>query len=530
MLSYFLGGDPQQAMGLPDFATSGGPKEVDSSAEDSDDQACPPPTPVMHFYANPSKPLSSGAPFSARTSSSSSLSSMNSMTASLLNGVPSMPGNQMHSGSDITSPKLSKDSPISPAQAIGGGSENLMLPPPPRPPGAVTSPSATVPPAPPGDAPTAEQQAQHLAWFSDIHAMARANGTIPAAPPIQQPPAGFIPSWATIQQSQHQVPRRPEKESDEKRALRLQRNRESARKSRRLKKERLTTLEKKVNGLYAKVSQLRLAKIMGLVDGLRLERLERLTTLNVDANGLLFILRSSGPRSEIFKSIAEFQYATIKQLLLPRYQSMMHWFALQTEDYFTLGKAEFIRNQASSGKARVPAARLSSKQVGEELTKNGKDVGPMLPNVNEYDVRPTRTSYIRDAARMWPLFCFELSFSVEQEEKFLAAQKRLRRRPDVLQSREESAAACKATANLRHAMESLSTLVSKREESATAGILSPDQAKKLQIWLDGNRGRCREKASSVGCPAASLPEGKEVSMEYISERLSQVLQIRDGRE
>jgi len=71
-----------------------------------------------------------------------------------------------------------------------------------------------------------------------------------------------------------------EAESEEKRARRLERNRESARKSRRRKKERLTRLGDKVAALHSKLAAERQTDINTMNEGLLRDNRELLSKLH----------------------------------------------------------------------------------------------------------------------------------------------------------------------------------------------------------------------------------------------------------
>nr|BAK53454.1 bZIP transcription factor [Phaeodactylum tricornutum] len=572
ILSYFLGGDPAQHLSvLPDFAASmGGPEHsVEDFAKESGDEKegdsvmeeneglPPPPTPVTQFYSHGSSAREQSSDRKSRQRSipktyppstqSNSSSSLSSMTAALVSGGPlvnqSLQSNPQQTRSDGTSFDIASSSPISPASLIGPGIENLMLPPPTR------QGSNTSVPQHPVLGP--EGQAQHLAWLRDLNAMARANHqqqqhqtqanpqmhgmmTGHTAPPMIMPPNMYaqLPSWALT----HTSPGRPpktEKESEEKRALRLQRNRESARKSRRRKKDRLTTLEKQVSKMQDKIAHERQVQINAMVAGLTESRVQGITKLQIDQNGLLFIVRNTGPYSQIAQAVLEFQYTLLKQLLLPRYQSMWHWFALQEEAFFTIGKEEYMKGDATKQAIKTPAARISSKQIGEEMSspKEDQNIGPDLPIRGEESAdqpQPQRTAYANDAPRMWPLFCYEMSFSVDQEEKLTTAQKKCNSMEGLVASRTEAAAAVRAAASLRVAVESLCHIVSRREEKTVAAVLCPVQASRYQKWLEENRSRCHDKLISRKATmkdSSSIPDGREASLEHICQRLNEVLQI-----
>lgn len=75
---------------------------------------------------------------------------------------------------------------------------------------------------------------------------------------------------------------------------------------------------------------------------------------------------------------------------------------------------------------------MSSKQIGEEISnefkkgakknKGQETSGSNSPTPGEGKGYITAKAF--DAAQMWPLLCYELSVSVDQEERLLQAQKK----------------------------------------------------------------------------------------------------------
>ena len=313
---------------------------------------------------------------------------------------------------------------------------------------------------------------QHLSWLTHINALARAASTKP-------------------------------EETEEKREKRLERNRESARKCRRRKKERLEALAKQVNGLHRKIDQQRhvLVDVM-LNDGLAQNR---------SADAAAYAIRRTGPQSPLVQAVLEFHSTTLKQRLLPRYQKYWYWIALQDESFFVAGK-ETLRT-----------GRTSSKQIGEELMKPTHDQGPGKADLDGTSERASQTSYAHDAARSWPLFCYEMSLSVDQEDKILAARKKNRPMGRLQESRQQAAALMKTVDSVRDAFGSMAKVVSEREERGLLSILSSEQTQRYQVWLQNNRPRCRSLVQQHASDGKLPPQ--DASLEVICERLSRVLQI-----
>lgn len=355
-------------------------------------------TPAVQFYAG--KPPTPPKPqHAAAAQPDSSLSSMASVAAALVGG-PVFPTTENAKEDDTT---------ISPTvDLIKGSHENLMLP-------------------PAQGQPTEADKQQHLAWLQQINAMAilaRNGQHMPqpgAAPVSSMPPVlgGYPPlippqAAAAHHLHHHQYPPPiPAAETEEKRARRLARNRESARASRRRKKERLATLEKQVTSLFAQVQRQRRDLIMVMETELQKRRTEGLRDVQ-SKQDLEQLLHDTGPNCVVRERVASFQYERLRQLLLPRHQEFLLWLTLQQDAFFNMAKNKKT-NMASN-----KAGRVSSKQIGEELTNETKK--GRKQNIEEEDDKVS--SEANDVDRMWPLLCFELLVSVDQEERFVQAQRR----------------------------------------------------------------------------------------------------------
>ena len=145
-------------------------------------------------------------------------------------------------------------------------------------------------------------------------------------------------------------------ESEEKRARRLERNRESARKSRRRKKERLATLGAQVERLHTQIEDERRNQVNAMCAALKQVRRAEMAKLSNDvkespdlinsqagSDRLANILRSSSVASVIAQKSMAFQYTTLRQLLLPKYQKFLLWLTQHHESFFTAGKDEYTR-------------------------------------------------------------------------------------------------------------------------------------------------------------------------------------------
>mmetsp|Transcript_18694 Transcript_18694/g.54032 ORF Transcript_18694/g.54032 Transcript_18694/m.54032 type:complete len:672 (-) Transcript_18694:22-2037(-) len=494
--------------------------------EDDDDQI-PPPTPATQYYHYASKPkaVSSKPPMHDSAPRHQPSSAVMKHSIAAMNGRP-------RSSSEHSMDSMS---PISPAALIGSGHEELMLPPSPN--------TAQVNHSSSGNT---QQQARqsHLEWLQHINALAKqansasSNNTIPApaAPqmqmphqPIQAPQPSQMPhpvvmgypgvpglpvaayghapmyyAHAALQQIQQQ--QSPPVESEEKRAKRLERNRESARKSRRRKKERLSHLEEKVSGLHNQIEAARTIQINDMNSQLQDFFLQRITHLeSADHSNdaavretLAGIFKGAGHNSEVQRAVIDFQYSKLKQTLLPRYQKFLLWLTLHEENWFTDGKDEHTKREAKRQTAKVNSGKISSKQVGDELTNGSKlEDGTFIPppqpgKANANGDKANQTALAFDNLRMWPLLCFELSISVDQEERMIHAHKSAQRRQDIQHVRTQMEAAARMASRLKEAVLLQSHNVAARSDRTYLDILTPQQTVAYQKWLTNNRGRCEE--------------------------------------
>ena len=420
--------------------------------------------------------------------------------SSISNTTNSRKDVHMH-GTGDSPPNHGEDSPISPAAMIGLGHEQLMLPPPSRKNGRSSQqipPSSNGKTSAPQNAPLPpiaypqqpHNKEGHLEWLQQLNARAKAAANPnpnqpqqqqqPGLPPIAGLPgmhpqatgnvaqsmsvsgapatvyhAGTFPNVAAAAAAVAQNPMlyqaalnhkfhmaaQSQGETEEKRARRLERNRESARKSRRRKKERLATLSAQVDRLHTLIEDERRLQVNAMCSTLKQVRQEEMDKLQTDFDNfsdqatseagqerLAALIHSTSGGSRIAQATVEFQYNTLKQTLLPRYQKFLLWLTLHEEKFFTAGKDDYTQKDGKQV-LRVSSGRVSSKQIGDELMNGWKTEKPAgkkkskadTPDIGELS-NPTSRSL--DAPRMWPLLCFELSISVDQEERMLQASKR----------------------------------------------------------------------------------------------------------
>lgn len=434
-----------------------------------DDDSMPPSTPAIQYYHHSLKPQANARPSNASRGMQPDVSRNNPMM-----GMKATFAQGTGVGGPSPHESIAESmSPISPTALIGPGHEPLMLPPP----SPQTTSTAPVHQAKPKE--TASRS--HMEFIQHINALAKQasantlNGVIPTnltvtapqhmpqAPPVaMQPvaqaqyssvpgtvlsgvnlPPGYIPAPVYYTQAalQHLHQQSSVPESEEKRAKRLERNRESARKSRRRKKLRLAQLEEKVAELHGKIEALRREQIDKMNPELQSSFSQRLRLFKSSLSSsegdedeqrtrLHQIVDGSDLNSAVQRGVVDFQYTVLKQNLLPKYQKFLLWLSLMEERWFLEAKEQHASGDAASNALRASSSKISSKQVGDELTNGQRDTdstgkASRKSKKKRSSEKAGQTAMAFDKQRMWPLLCFELSISVDQEDRiFHQAYKR----------------------------------------------------------------------------------------------------------
>ena len=230
----------------------------------------------------------------------------------------------------------------------------------------------------------------------------------------------------------NEVSKPDEKEIDpkvmaEKRQQRLARNRESARQSRRRKKEHLSNLATKVKGLQRQLEDEVRNKIKSMEGGLVRQRGQLVDRWlaeqgdqevhqggdNTRRDQLAPALRKTGPNCPIRRTVIAHQYNFLRQAFLSTHNHYSVWMMMQSSSFFTEANLRRQNNPTLGGKGSAgrttAGSRANSKQVGEEIyneeTKRGNS--SMV------------TCRAGDESRMWPLYCHEITMTMEQEDKIV---------------------------------------------------------------------------------------------------------------
>jgi hypothetical protein len=394
---------------------------------------------------------------------------------------------------------------------------------------------------PPNREKTEEERQQHIAWLNQINTMAilsqqQQQQILPNAPPFSNQ-LTLAPNAAVIfQQPQPPTPQ----ESEERRARRLARNRESARQSRRRKKELLTTLSDKVNRLYSELEERRRERLIEMeeeLQKLRLDKIRSLAESNADEEPIRHLVYDLGPNCAIRQNCVSFQYTALKQLMLPKYQVFMLWLTVQNGSFFTAGKEERAKRDDGTKPEVRSSSRLSSKQIGEEMNIQWKK---SLPKEKTRDNSKSPTDEMEEdedddeqalkagadqPARLWPLFCFEMSISVDQEEKLVNFHSRAQESTTLEKDRCEVEDAVTMIMNMKRGILNHCGSTVGRSENIFVDTLSPSQSASFFKWYAENRSRFQKKEPRARFTMPEVDEAKENSIGELCRRLNRILTL-----
>uniref|UniRef100_A0A7S1VIW2 BZIP domain-containing protein n=1 Tax=Grammatophora oceanica TaxID=210454 RepID=A0A7S1VIW2_9STRA len=239
------------------------------------------------------------------------------------------------------------------------------------------------------------------------------------------------------------------------RQKRLERNRESARLSRRRRKQYLEVLEERVNQLSIDMDKGRREHVAKGLSTLQEKRMQTLTS-GVSIGLLQTNLSRSSPELRIKST---FQKEQLVSLSLPLQMKFILWLTLQNDAFFRGGRAA--------------SERLSAARIGERMLQNGSDRVPPCQG-------------------MWPLFCNEVGLSYDQEEKVRAYQKQLLQDPASWVERHTANASSKLMDSSDQSYQTLNYAVGERDRGLMSK-LNDDQKLKLMAWSADKKARIAQK-------------------------------------
>mmetsp|Transcript_5040 Transcript_5040/g.10161 ORF Transcript_5040/g.10161 Transcript_5040/m.10161 type:complete len:594 (-) Transcript_5040:122-1903(-) len=258
-------------------------------------------------------------------------------------------------------------------------------------------------------------------------------------------------------------------ELEDRRLCRLARNRESARLSRRRKKEVLQTMGVRVNTLSNEFCEARRLHTLKSEEKLRERRvflLEELQNSFIEPKNdhkavqdkFDKISADTGPDCCERRATIDFHWHSLKNLILPPRNRLILWWLLQNKSFFKYGKG-------------CPLDKASSKQVGEKMLNEGK-----------------QSHHIEGS---WPLLCYELSISFEQEQSILQGIECTKSKSSTSTNKKNVAEIMSTSSHLHKAMRSIQMSTEYISYlKANVGNLTFEQQVKLLLWFQKNGSRC----------------------------------------
>ncbi len=271
----------------------------------------------------------------------------------------------------------------------------------------------------------------------------------------------------------------------EKRQRRLARNRESARQSRRRKKERLVNLGAKVNKLQRQLESEVRQKIISMEAGLSRKRsmqVQRWIEGGEQSNEeLTEILQGTGVNCPIRRAVIAHQYDFLRQSFFSSHSQFSVWLMRQPHSCFTASnylKPMPVPDKDPSKKSTA-GTRANSKMVGEKLYGNEKE---------KNDGKGV-TCQANDKLLLWPLYCYEVGMTMEQEDRIVnQAHAEFHEVQNFQPKLQQMQTSRSVTNQMQNTMLCLSQVSSQRHETLL-DILTPAQKVSLLQWAKQNKQR-----------------------------------------
>jgi hypothetical protein len=250
-------------------------------------------------------------------------------------------------------------------------------------------------------------------------------------------------------------------EGEDRKMKRLERNRESARLSRRRRKQYLEVLEEKVTNLCHELDKGRREHVLSALNTYKQKRQVLLKQIESELdpdddlvaeklyqNVTLLTSKLSYSSSELMLA-ATFGREYLKSLIVSPTKKFILWLILQNDVYFRGGRAA--------------SERLSAARIGEKILSSGRKTA--APNNS-----------------MWPLFCNEVGLSYDQEDRIRSLQKDILGQPESWLNRHAIAASEHVLQSSNKAIEGLAQATKCRQQKLL-DVLSPLQKIKYFAWL-----------------------------------------------
>ncbi|GMI49146.1 hypothetical protein TrCOL_g7710 [Triparma columacea] len=280
---------------------------------------------------------------------------------------------------------------------------------------------------------------------------------------------------------------------DPKRQRRLERNRESARLSRRRRKQYLEVLEEKVNVLSEQMDSGRRQHVLNAIEDIKKVRRglidDAVTLDSADVQGVgkatQMIDSYTSASCRELRLALQFYVQQMKSLVLPPQTRFILWLTLQNDCYFAGG--------------RDSSQRLSAARIGEKLLLKGKN----------------RAS---PADGMWPLLCNDTGLSYDQEEKARAYQREVLQDQQSWMDRHAVGAITNTIETIYEVLKGLGALVEEgvKEESV---VLTMQQRVKLLKYCSDNKERLQKFFNTKGDSEAEFGKMLQTINQYSNDSM-----------
>ena len=321
-----------------------------------------------------------------------------------------------------------------------------------------------------------------------------------------------------------------EENAEDKRARRLARNRESARQSRRRKKEQLLVMSDRVVKMWDNFELERRAQVNMMERTISSEKSRIvliLSNLLYSDNQLSikqqthFLLNNIAcPDSAARLSVVEFQYRQFLSYMLPNFRRFLLWLSLQETSFFQDLKEEFQH--------RKPNGRLSSRQIGEDIVADRtSETEKLTANGSGNNNLPlTRNSSLYE---IWPLFCLELAVGLDQEDRFLSIH--MQAKDNYKEDISKLKSATTLVNNMKRLTTANITTIGNNYQRCFHGVLTPDQSIRYLTWINMKRARteCNKllQLESIKQNSANLQQSSLNTLNDLCERLNKGLKINN---
>merc|ERR1719203_2352406 len=170
---------------------------------------------------------------------------------------------------------------------------------------------------------------------------------------------------------------------------------------------------------------------------------------------LALILQETGVNCQIRRAVVAHQYNMLRNTFLSPMNHYSVWMLLQSASFFT--EAARQRDADAAAKNEVVDKvndRANSKAIGETIYNEDKErVGRVISNSN-------------DGLKTWPLYCHEITMTMEQEERIVdQLHVKAKNTPQLEEKLQNIKTATDATRHLQNAMQCHTQLAAKRNET-----------------------------------------------------------------